>query len=109
MLTLKGRFKGKVDKRRHLVLVSNFTRSNLPFHLWMERALHRRVNLHPRHKGWLFQCRRGACLKFGRYNPTSRSLIDSAREQHEGLLPEVVETGDFSLWRSPRQGAVLER
>jgi hypothetical protein len=24
------------------------------------------------------------------------------------LLPEAADTGDFSLWRSPRQGAVLE-
>jgi hypothetical protein len=37
-----------------------------------------------------------------------RAFIDSAREQHEGLLPDAVETGDFSLWRSPRRGAMLE-
>ncbi len=24
------------------------------------------------------------------------------------MLPEAVDTGDFSLWRSPRQGTVLE-
>jgi hypothetical protein len=76
--------------------------------MWMERALHRRVNLQRRNKGWFFQCRRGERLKFGKYDPTFRFLIDLARETQEGLLPEVVETGDFSLWRSPRQGAVLE-
>jgi hypothetical protein len=45
MLALKGCFKGEVDKRRHLVLVSDFTQSGLPFRLWMERALHRQVHL----------------------------------------------------------------
>jgi hypothetical protein len=30
MFTLKGRFKGEVDERWHLVPVSNFTRSTLP-------------------------------------------------------------------------------
>jgi hypothetical protein len=88
--------------------VSDFTRSGLPLHLWMERALHRRVDLHNRSKGWLFQCRQGVHLKFGRYNATFKALVDSAREHHEGLLSDVVETADFSLWRLPRRGAVLE-
>ncbi len=66
MLTLKGRFKGEVDERWHLVPVSNFTRSGLPLCLWMERALHRRVNLQKRNKGWLFQSRGGVHLKFGK-------------------------------------------
>ena len=50
MLALKGRFKGEVDKRWHLVPVSDFTRLGLPFsfRLWMERALHHRVNLQNR-------------------------------------------------------------
>ncbi len=46
MLALRGHFKGEVDERWHLVLVSNFTQSGLPFRLWMERALRRRVHLH---------------------------------------------------------------
>jgi hypothetical protein len=74
----------------------------------MERALHHRVNLHNRNRGWLFQCRREVHLKFGRCDTAFRALIDSAREQHEGLLPDAVETGDFSLWRSPRRGTMLE-
>ncbi len=39
MLTLKGRFKGEVDERWHLVPVSDNTQTGLPFRLWMERAL----------------------------------------------------------------------
>ena len=46
MLALKGRFKGEVDERWHLVPISDATRLGLPFRTWMERALHRRVNLH---------------------------------------------------------------
>jgi hypothetical protein len=108
MLTLKGRFKGKVNKRWHLVPVSDFTWSGLPIRLWMERTLHRRVNVQRRTKGWLFQCPRGVRSKFGQYDNTFRLLIDLARDRHERLVPVVVETGDFSLWRSPRRGAVLE-
>jgi hypothetical protein len=74
----------------------------------MERVLQRRVNLHNRNRGWLFQCRWGVRLKFGRYDTAFRALIDLAREQHDGLLPDAVETGDFSLWKSPRRGGVLE-
>ncbi len=70
MLTLKGRFKGEVDKRWHLVPVSDHTGSGLPFRLWMERTLHQQVNLQGRTMGWLFQCRGGTHLKFGRYDPT---------------------------------------
>jgi hypothetical protein len=74
----------------------------------MERALHRRVNLQRRETGWLFQSQRGVRYKFGIFDQLFKSLIDQAREWHPKLLPEVVETGDFSLWRSPRRGAVLE-
>ncbi len=108
MLTLKGRFKGEVHERWHLVPVSIFTQSRLPIRHWMERVLHRKVNLQKRSKGWLFQCPRGTRLKFGQYDNTFRFLIDTARDHQEELLPDVVESGDFSLWRSPRRGAVLE-
>jgi hypothetical protein len=108
MLTLKGRFKEEVDERWHLVPVSNTTRSGLPFRRWMERVLHRRVNLHTRDTGWLFQDQQGARLKFGHYNSLFRVLVDQARERYPRLLLEAVDTGNFSLWRSPRRGAVLE-
>ena len=39
IFNLSGWFKGKVDKRWHLVPVSAFTQSGLPIRLWMERAL----------------------------------------------------------------------
>jgi hypothetical protein len=95
MLTLKGRFKGEVDKRWHLVPISDATRSGLPFRKWMERVLHRRVNLQDRESGWLFQDRQGARLKFGQYDLLYRALVDQARERHPRLLPEAVETKDF--------------
>jgi hypothetical protein len=79
-----------------------------PFRLWMERALHQRVNLHNWDIGWLFQNRRGARTKFGKYDALFRALIDQVRERYPRLLPEAVDTSDFSLWKSPRQGAVLE-
>jgi hypothetical protein len=108
MLTLKGRFKGKVDERWHLVPLSDNSRSGLPFRQWMERALSRRVHRQGRSKGWLFQSDQGIQFKFCRYNPTFWVLINAARALYLTLLPDVVETGDYSLWRSPRQGTVLE-
>jgi hypothetical protein len=44
----------------------------------------------------------------GQYDALYRALVDQARERHPRLLPEAVKTDDFSLWRSPRIGAVLE-
>jgi hypothetical protein len=44
VITLSGQFKGEVDLRWHLVPISNQTHSNIPFHLWMERVMARRVN-----------------------------------------------------------------
>ena len=65
MLALKGHFKGEVDERWHLVPVSDYTRSGLLFRLWMERALHRRVNLQNQTTGRVFQNRRGVRSKLG--------------------------------------------
>jgi hypothetical protein len=48
MITLKGRFKGEVDSRWHVVPISNRTRSNIPFRLWMERIVYMRVKLEGR-------------------------------------------------------------
>ena len=56
----------------------------------------------------MFQNRRGVCSKFEIYNHIFRDLIDIPRELHFRLLPEVVETGDFSLGKSPMGGAILE-
>ncbi len=35
-------------------------------------------------------------------------MIAEARDKDIRLVPAAVEATDFSLWRSPRQGAVLE-
>ena len=108
MVTLSGRFKGEVDSRWHLVPISDKTHSNIPFRLWMERIMHRRVNNQHRTKGWLFQTSTGARAKFGRYDATFRTLVTLARGTNSRLVPGAIEPEDFSLWRSPRRGAVLE-
>jgi hypothetical protein len=108
MLALKGKFKGEVDERWHLVHVSDNTRSELPVRVWMERALNRQVQVQGRSKGWMFQSALGERERFGRYDKTFRLLIDTVRDGQAGLLLDVVDTGDFSLWRSPQQGGVLE-
>jgi len=108
MITLSGRFKGEVDSRWHLVPICDKTHSNIPFRLWLERIMHRRVNLQHRTKGWLFQTSTGSRAKFGRYDATFRTLVSLARATNPRLVPGVIEPEDFSLWRSPRRGAVLE-
>jgi hypothetical protein len=74
----------------------------------MERIMVRRVNHQHRTKGWLFETRAGVRAKFGVYDSTFRSLVALARAKNPRLVPLAIELEDFSLWRSPRRGAVLE-
>ena len=108
MITLKGRFKGEVDSRWHVVPISDQSRSNIPFRLLMEWIVYRRVKLEGREKGWLFESQPDTRAKFGHYDPLFRSLIAKATDKNPRLVLAVVEGTDFSLWRFPRQGAVLE-
>ena len=94
--------------RWHLVPISDQTHSKIPFRLWMERIMVRRVNHQHRTKGWLFETRAGVRAKFGVYDSTFRLLVALARAKNPRLVPSVIELEDFSLWRSPRRGAVLE-
>jgi hypothetical protein len=108
MMTLSGQFKGEVDSRWHMVPISDKTRSNIPFRLWMERIMQQRVHYEHRTKGRLFETKTGARAKFGKYDSTFRSLVTLARATNSRLVPSAIEPDDFSLWRSPRRGAVLE-
>ena len=108
MVTLSGRFKGEVDSRWHMVPISDKTQSRIPFRLWMERIMFRRVNCQHRTKGWLFETGTGTRAKFGKYDPTFRTLVSQARITNSRLVPQSIKAKDFSLWRSPRRGAVLE-
>jgi hypothetical protein len=67
----------------------------------------RRVNFQHRTKGWLFDMRTGARAKFGRYDAPFRMLVTLAQAKNSQLVPHTIEAKDFSLWRSPRRGAVL--
>jgi hypothetical protein len=73
VITLKERFKGEVDSRWHVVPISDQSRSNIPFRLWMERIVYRRVKLEGREKGWLCESQPDARAKFGHYDPLFRS------------------------------------
>jgi hypothetical protein len=108
MTTLSGRFKGEVDSRWHLVSISDKTHSNIPFCLWMERNMHRRVNCQHHTKSSLFQTNTGVRAKFRRYDATFQTLVTLARVTNSRLVPSTIEPEDFSLWRSTRRSAVLE-
>ena len=54
MITLKGRFKGEGDERWHMVPICNKTQFGIPFRLWMEWIMYRRVTIQGRTLGWLF-------------------------------------------------------
>jgi hypothetical protein len=86
MITLKGRFKGEVDSRWHVVPISDQSRSNIPFRLWMERLVYRRVKLEGRGKGWVFESQPDVRAKFGRYDALFRSLITKARYKNVRLV-----------------------
>ena len=108
VITLSGQFKGEVDSRWHLIPISNQIHSNIPFRRWMERVMARRVNYQHRSKGWLFKMRVGVRALFGKYDAMFRSLVTLAHATNSRLVPHAIEHNDFSLWRSPRRGAVLE-
>ena len=108
MMTLSRRFKGEVDSRWHMDPISNETHSNIPFRLWMERIMVRRVNHQHRTKSWLFETRTGARAKFGKYDTTFWSLVALAWAKNSRLVPQAIELEDFGLWRSPQRGAVLK-
>ena len=88
--------------------ICDVTWMGIPFRLWMERIMYRRVHLQGRSNGWLFEQKPGKPAKFGNYQDYFWALIYLARQQDPRLLPSSVETTDFSLWRSLRRGAVLE-
>jgi hypothetical protein len=108
MTTLQGWFKGEVDRRWHIVPICDVTRLGIPFRLWMEPIMYWWVRLQGRSNGWLFEQKPGKPAKFGAYQDYFRTLIDLARQQDPRLLPSLVETTNFSLWRSLHRGAVLE-
>jgi hypothetical protein len=108
MITLKGRFKGEVDERWHIVPICNETQSGIPFRLWMERILNRCIALQGRTLGSLFEEKPGKKAKFEMYQDNFRTLIERVREEDQKLVPSAVETSDFSLWQSLQRGAVLE-
>ena len=108
MMTLYGRFKTEMNERWHCVPISDNTRSKIPFRRWLERLLHRRVNVQGRTTGWLFSKPNGNREKFATFDEEFRQLIVRAREKYPSVLPAAVGVNDFSLWRSLRRGAVLE-
>ena len=50
-------------------------KSNIPFRLWMERMMARRVNHQHHSKGWLFETRTGVRAKFGKFDAAFRSFV----------------------------------
>ena len=95
MITLKGRFKGELDERWHIVPICDETRSGIPFRLWMERIMYRRVTLQGRTLGWLFEEKPGKRAKFGLYQDIFRTLIEKVREEDQKLVPSA--GGDVGL------------
>jgi hypothetical protein len=97
MVTLSGQFKGEVDSWWHMVPISNKTHFNIPFRLWMERIMCRRVDLQNSTKGWLFKTRTGARAKFGRYDTTFWTLLGLAWATNSCMVPQAIEAKDSAF------------
>eukprot|EP00956_Cyclotella_meneghiniana_P006987 scaffold9402_cov77-Cyclotella_meneghiniana.AAC.2 len=102
MLTLHGRFKGETGLRWHCIPIPAKTKSALPNVKWIARAVHRRVNLQRRHKGWFFADEEGKRRKMGYYEPMLQDHLLSVQENMEGVIPSAVDVEGFSLWRNLR-------
>ena len=108
MATLYGRFKGETGERWHCLPICDNNRSGIPFRRWIGRLLNRRRKADGVHEtGWLFEKdgRRGRLADY------DDGFVEYIERVHAGQ-PELFSKGTllymFSLWRSPRRGAVLE-
>eukprot|EP00956_Cyclotella_meneghiniana_P006094 scaffold7947_cov52-Cyclotella_meneghiniana.AAC.3 len=108
MLTLHGRFKGETGLRWHCIPIPVKTKSSLPNFKWIARAVHRRVNLQGRHKGWFFADGEGKKRKMSYYEPMLQDHLLSVQENMKDVIPTSVDVEGFSLWRSGRSGAHTE-
>eukprot|EP00956_Cyclotella_meneghiniana_P029333 scaffold70717_cov42-Cyclotella_meneghiniana.AAC.1 len=108
MLTLHGRFKGETGLRWHCIPLPVKTKSALPNFKWIARAVHRRVNLQGRHKGWFFADGEGKKRKMSYYKPMLQDHLLSVQENMKEVIPTSVDVEGFSLWRSGRSGAHTE-
>ena len=108
MVALKGRFKGETGHRYHFVPVAVETHSGVPFKRWLARLMLRRVSIQKRTGGSLFKSSCGKVMRISNLDPHLIELLDKVRELYPKLIPEKVETTDYSLWRSGRRGATTE-
>ena len=110
MLTLKGRFKGETNKRWHCVPIVDVTESGIPMRKWLQcLVIDRQVSKQHQCTGWLFWHSDKTKGKISDYDSLFKDLIGEVKEMTEGLIPDVTQVEDFSLWRSPRQGSITNK
>lgn len=108
MVALKGRFKGETGHRYHFVPIAVNNQSGVPFKSWTARLMLRRVSLQKRSGGPLFRSSNGRIMRISDLDPRFVELLDKVRAFYPTLIPNKVESSDYSLWRSGRRGATTE-
>ena len=106
MWALQGKFKAEKNERWHCVPIADETRSNLPFRKWFDRMEWRVLEVEGRKEVWLFTKDDGSRATFTYFDPTFKRFVETVKELYPGLILQGAEIDNFSLWRSPRRGAI---
>jgi hypothetical protein len=103
------RWIGRLLKRRgHCLPICDNNRSGIPFRRWIGRLLKRRGRAGGGYKtGWLFE-RDGRRGRLSDYDDVFVEYIELVHAEQPELFSKGTLLYMFSLWRSPRRGAVLE-
>ena len=106
MWALQGKFKAEKGERWYCVPIADNTRSKLPFRKWFDRMEWRVLEVEGRKDGWYFTKADGSRATFTYFDPTFKKLVEEVKELRPDVILDVAEVDNFSLWRSPRRGAI---
>ena len=106
MWALQGKFKAEKGERWYCVPIADVTRSKLPFRKWFDRMEWRVLEVEGRRDGWYFTKADGSRATFTYFDPMFKKFVEEVKEFHPDVILEVAEVDNFSLWRSPRRGAI---
>ena len=106
MWALQGKFKAEKQEQWHCLPIADETKSNLPFRKWFDRMEYRVLKVEGRKEGWYFTEENGSRAKFTYYDASFKELITKVKELYPRVILPAADVENFSLWRSPRRGAI---
>ena len=87
-LTLRGRFKGEMGLRSHMLPLATTTNSGIQVELWDKRMLQWRL-MEGRSTGYIFQ-QAGSRMKIGDFSDNFHTLLENVQRQYPTLIDDRV-------------------